>query len=264
MISKGVHIGFYESGGNFFIIINDEKFKCPYSEYAILRILVENKGAFYSNEQLIALGWPERIVSPNSVPVAITNLRKMFKNHTPSRIIENIKNKGYTINKPQVIFDSGLSASNNDVHSPKETETETETVTNVNESKGYINRFLKFPLLIINLILFIYLGYTRYDFIDNVENEVDIASNSSAVIISSRGTNIGKLSNTFENKDGINFSDIEAELVKLEYLNKSIVFFSDYGRKIIIDCVVGDNLYSYSGNDLEKIVSDLNKDGCKL
>ena len=65
--------------------------------YAILKKLLNEKNLYFTIEDLMLIGWPDRVVSVNSVPVAITNLRKTFKHHTAQKVILNTQNLGYII-----------------------------------------------------------------------------------------------------------------------------------------------------------------------
>lgn len=69
--------------------------KLSASETRILQYLIENSGDVISRETLLEIGWPEKVVVPNSLNVAIANLRKAFKNK--SDIIITIKGTGFTI-----------------------------------------------------------------------------------------------------------------------------------------------------------------------
>ncbi|MFH7527862.1 transcriptional regulator [Aeromonas sp. A5] len=65
------------------------------SETSILALLASNEGALFSKEQLIDEGWPNKVVSPNSLTVAIKNIRKILSaKHVPT-YIETVHRKGY-------------------------------------------------------------------------------------------------------------------------------------------------------------------------
>ncbi|HIF9078521.1 TPA: winged helix-turn-helix domain-containing protein [Photobacterium damselae] len=71
--------------------------KLSASETKILQYLIDNNGEIVSRETLLEIGWPEKIVVPNSLNVAIANLRKAFK--TKNEIIITIKGAGFTVAK---------------------------------------------------------------------------------------------------------------------------------------------------------------------
>ncbi|MGR1225505.1 winged helix-turn-helix domain-containing protein [Aeromonas veronii] len=70
------------------------------SEVALLSCMVEEPSRVFTKDELLDLGWPDRIVSPNSLTVAIKNIRKIF-GYRPSQL--NIKTKhghGYALHLP--------------------------------------------------------------------------------------------------------------------------------------------------------------------
>jgi len=69
------------------ISINGTVYKCSTPEANILLELYNNIGKTLSKEQLTSVGWPDRIVTSNSIIVSIANIRKMFKNHIMSEVI---------------------------------------------------------------------------------------------------------------------------------------------------------------------------------
>ncbi|MBP2699039.1 winged helix-turn-helix domain-containing protein [Photobacterium lucens] len=71
--------------------------KLSASETKILQYLIDNSGEIISRDKLLEIGWPDKVVVPNSLNVAIANLRKAFK--TKNEIIITIKGAGFTIAK---------------------------------------------------------------------------------------------------------------------------------------------------------------------
>ncbi|EAS42597.1 helix-turn-helix domain-containing protein [Photobacterium profundum] len=71
--------------------------KLSASETKVLQYLIENNGEIITREKLLEIGWPNKVVVPNSLNVAIANLRKAFK--TKIEIIITIKGAGFTIAK---------------------------------------------------------------------------------------------------------------------------------------------------------------------
>ncbi|MCE7657252.1 winged helix-turn-helix domain-containing protein, partial [Vibrio fluvialis] len=104
MASNYIYIDFSEEGGSYFIAVDQVRYKCSYAESAILAHLLNHKGEYYSKENLASIGWPGKLVSKNSVPVSIANLRKILKNHTQLDIIINEKNKGYVVVDPKILL----------------------------------------------------------------------------------------------------------------------------------------------------------------
>ena len=94
--------------------------KLSASETKILQFLIDNSGEIISREKLLEIGWPDKVVVPNSLNVAIANLRKAFK--SKNEIIITIKGAGFTIAnntfiqqqfQPEVIID-------NEQHGPEQ------------------------------------------------------------------------------------------------------------------------------------------------
>ncbi|WP_394230928.1 winged helix-turn-helix domain-containing protein [Shewanella colwelliana] len=69
----------------------DSKFKLSKAEMKILQYFSSHPDNVISSEELLNIGWPKSIVSINSVPVAMANLRKILG----AGIIETVKGEGY-------------------------------------------------------------------------------------------------------------------------------------------------------------------------
>lgn len=70
------------------------------SETTLLCAMLAEAGRTFSKDELLDLGWPNKIVAPNSLTVAIKNIRKIF-GYRPSQL--NIKTKhgqGYVLLAP--------------------------------------------------------------------------------------------------------------------------------------------------------------------
>ena len=76
-------------------IIKDNVTKLSASECLILRYLIEHSGEVIKRELLLEVGWPDKVVVPNSLNVAIANIRKAFRQK--SDLIMTIKGCGFTI-----------------------------------------------------------------------------------------------------------------------------------------------------------------------
>lgn len=79
------------------VFINGEIKKVSQAELSILLLLVDNEGVVQSKPAIIEAGWPARVVSPSSMPVAITNIRKLLPRNT---IITH--KDGYYFQHPQI------------------------------------------------------------------------------------------------------------------------------------------------------------------
>lgn len=67
------------------------------SEASILAFLLKNINCFSSKDDLLCEGWPGKVVSPNSLAVAIKNIRRALSNATPDFSIETNHGRGYTL-----------------------------------------------------------------------------------------------------------------------------------------------------------------------
>lgn len=83
------------------ILGNQKSFSITLPESCILEALLKNEQKMSTKEELIIAAWgsPE-IIGPNSLPVAITNLRKVLEIDNVKII--NIPRKGYKINIPDL------------------------------------------------------------------------------------------------------------------------------------------------------------------
>ncbi|WP_165312570.1 winged helix-turn-helix domain-containing protein [Vibrio ziniensis] len=272
MDANDIKIKCSEEGGSYFIIIDDVRYKCSYAESAILSTLLQNKGNFYSRDELAVIGWPGKLVSKNSVPVSMANLRKIFKNHTKLDVIENEKNKGYiiTIDKIKLIpteeaevKDDKLDLTN--VKITKPVLVNTDRKTKLTHIKSLISRGLAYPLFFVNMVfLLLVLFHNRSD-LEPIQ--LSLTNSDRYIAVSTNDNNfLAKL-----NKDKINkqtehhsFTNIASDLMLAKQEDKNIIFINSLGDRVIIDCLVNDKLESYSGDDIETIISELNEKGCEL
>ncbi|HGS4431791.1 TPA: transcriptional regulator [Vibrio cholerae] len=73
-------------------------------EFLVLLELIKKSGEIVSKEELLQKGWPNRVVSENSLSQAIKNLRLLLKdNSKEQRVIKTIAKKGYLINSMSVV-----------------------------------------------------------------------------------------------------------------------------------------------------------------
>ncbi|TVU65242.1 winged helix-turn-helix transcriptional regulator [Vibrio atlanticus] len=103
-----------ESGAQL-MLSNQKSFSITLPESCILETLIKKDQLISSKEELIIAAWgnPD-IIGPNSLPVAITNLRKVLE--LDSIKIVNIPRKGYKIHIPE--FETSLDPPRN-TNSPR-------------------------------------------------------------------------------------------------------------------------------------------------
>lgn len=63
--------------------------------------MYNNKGQAVSRDKLLSTGWNGRVVSPNSIPVAIANLRRVFREISGNELIFTVKGFGYGLDTMQ-------------------------------------------------------------------------------------------------------------------------------------------------------------------
>lgn len=81
------------------VLDNNKSFSITLPESSVLKRLIEEKGKIVSREDLIIDAWGRAdIIGPNSLPVAITNLRKVLDLNNIK--IVNIPKKGYKLVQP--------------------------------------------------------------------------------------------------------------------------------------------------------------------
>lgn len=144
------------------------------AEKNILKYLFEHPNQYISKETLISIGWENRPVGSNSLPVAIANLRKIKNNNAFK--IENLTKVGYVLTFQEGLkIDSQLSHETS-LPQKKETEpvtpvderTEFSSSTHIQEkTKNNFNSEYKIRYVIFCLIYFIItLSFTTYLYIN--------------------------------------------------------------------------------------------------
>ncbi|WP_339087099.1 winged helix-turn-helix domain-containing protein [Shewanella chilikensis] len=89
------------NNGNPTISTNTRRYKCSTPELYILKEMYNNKGQAVSRDKLLSTGWNGRVVSPNSIPVAIANLRRVFREISGNELIFTVKGFGYGLDTMQ-------------------------------------------------------------------------------------------------------------------------------------------------------------------
>ncbi|MBS4687047.1 winged helix-turn-helix domain-containing protein [Aeromonas sobria] len=67
------------------------------SEVVVLEYLIDNLGQLKEKGELLDFAWPQKIVSPNSLTVAIKNIRKVFSVRKCALEIRTHHGKGYSL-----------------------------------------------------------------------------------------------------------------------------------------------------------------------
>ncbi|MGF1907796.1 winged helix-turn-helix domain-containing protein [Aliivibrio salmonicida] len=79
--------------------------KLSRSEVYLLAYLIENQGKTIDKMELMAIGWPKKIVVVNSLTVAVSNLRKSLED---PNIISSNKGIGYTFSQQAAIIHNAI------------------------------------------------------------------------------------------------------------------------------------------------------------
>ncbi|WP_421275199.1 winged helix-turn-helix domain-containing protein [Aeromonas veronii] len=84
---------------------NDEKkARLNRSESLIFAYLLKNVNHFSSKDDLLSAGWPGKFISPNSLAVAIKNIRQALSNAAPDFSIETVHRRGYILHGNAIGF----------------------------------------------------------------------------------------------------------------------------------------------------------------
>lgn len=67
------------------------------NELAIIKCLIDREGEVVSKDSLLVVGWPGRIVVPNSVNMAIKNIRTILARVTNEPLVVTIPREGYRL-----------------------------------------------------------------------------------------------------------------------------------------------------------------------
>lgn len=295
MSDNDIYVSVSEEGGSYFVIVDEVRYKCSYAEASILETLLQNKDDYYSREELAAIGWPGKLVSKNSVPVSIANLRKIFKNHTQLDVITNEKNKGYVVVEDKVKLLAGevdtkadseatATATATQVENAPQVQPASEVVldtdvvdlgaagntaekdTSPSKLKRMLAKALTYPLLAFNIAFLLFISFYETNEVPistlNVISEKDYV----AVITSNNGSTLTNFL-PLEGKPLAEYNDftsLESVVSTAVEQDKPVFIINSHGERVVVDCLRNQQVISFSGNDIEVIHSELEKQGCKL
>lgn len=86
-------------------LLKDDKWlgRLNNSEYGVITCLYENKDKIVSHDELLTAGWPSKIVAPNSLNVAIKNIRTHLGKAHFEGVIETHVKKGFSWHSEYVL-----------------------------------------------------------------------------------------------------------------------------------------------------------------
>lgn len=284
MNNSDIQVTVSDEGGNYFIIVDQVKYKCSYSESVILASLLKNKETFFTKEKLAEIGWPSKLVSKNSVPVAIANIRKILKNHIKLDVIINEKSKGYSVitNKVKLVdTEVGIDFQS---EAQKESDDTIQNISNEHVETEKISFHLinnKKPLHSINRLIFSTIGYPLF-FINIIFSAFIIMTNNYKLDLPSFNIINGKdyivIHNSNDNdtisslineqniidSKSITFDTLEEKITTAINSRNKVFFINTFGDRVVIDCIVENELFSYSGDDITSIIDELKIHGCEI
>ncbi len=284
MNNSDIQVTVSDEGGNYFIIVDQVKYKCSYSESVILASLLKNKETFFTKEKLAEIGWPSKLVSKNSVPVAIANIRKILKNHIKLDVIINAKSKGYSVitNKVKLVdTEVGIDFQS---EAQKESDDTIQNISNEHVETEKISFHLinnKKPLHSINRLIFSTIGYPLF-FINIIFSAFIIMTNDYKLDLPSFNIINGKdyivIHNSNDNdtisslineqniidSKSITFDTLEEKITTAINSRNKVFFINTFGDRVVIDCIVENELFSYSGDDITSIIDELKIHGCEI
>lgn len=80
--------------------------KLNYSERLVFELLVSQKNKILTKDQLLAAGWPDRVVVPNSLNIAMRNIRSALERAGVHNEPETIPKMGYRLSADVWLCDS--------------------------------------------------------------------------------------------------------------------------------------------------------------
>lgn len=125
------------------------------SEVLVLQYLMNHAGKLVTKEILLDIGWPGKVVLPNSLTVAIKNIRKALADISTSYYIETRHRKGYIFHIDNTALITNVGLSTDDISSDKPLPA-TQNVTKITAHDS--NHFKTAFTFVINLIFYFIVG----------------------------------------------------------------------------------------------------------
>ncbi|SON51955.1 winged helix-turn-helix domain-containing protein [Vibrio tapetis] len=168
------------------VLGNGSSFSITIPESCILNKLLQNENKVVTKESLILEAWGcADIIGPNSLPVAITNLRKILK--LANVTIVNIPRKGYLIELPDVYINAPVENSSHKVQVKSDPTEHSLKYSSKQTSHDYISSFSFYSSLVIIMFLLYVLFYIKLSW---VEEECIMFDEGSVCFIKGNGPNM--------------------------------------------------------------------------
>ncbi|MBW3781450.1 helix-turn-helix domain-containing protein [Aeromonas veronii] len=146
------------------------------AEVDVLKALIEAKGTVVSREELMAIGWPGKVVVPNSLNMAILTLRRVLEQFGLDDAIVTVPKVGFKIDKTDFFevncstpvgekidaadsFSMPVMLKNNDVFDTSDSE----KLSN-NESKRLTFSFFKMRMMCTDVLIFVGIVFFHISF----------------------------------------------------------------------------------------------------
>ncbi|MCL1144001.1 winged helix-turn-helix domain-containing protein [Shewanella gaetbuli] len=215
----------------------NNNYKMSKAELNMLIFLFFKRGEEATRDELIAAGWPERVVSTNSVSVAITKIRKII----PADLLVTCDN-GYQLDKSVIIELIGEELPSDDI---------------VNQSKIKTrNRLLKLDVFI--FIVVIGLSAVAANLMFKPEKTLVYFYSQGDVSYISLNEEYLKKFNGAKSLIQRDFADVMTDNISKLYV------INDFSISYEIDCIDDKGVYSISAENQDKARSFLTSPGaCK-
>lgn len=222
------------------------EYRISESEFYILEALFNNVGSTMDRGALSAIGWEGRIVSPNSIPVAINNLRRVLDNIAGDNSIYTEKGVGYGF-KNNLKINIQFTSNKSKIHSsPKKKEKK-------------VNKFFWCNFVFL-LIIFIYNLFLDKKIL------VDIYSKKTLIALVAKGDD-NVVIELILNKQGYKFEDTLSlkEIHERGELKQWVVVNVNSGN-YVLDCVGKDGkVIALTSNKDSDLINVLSSDtGCLI
>ena len=237
------------------ILIQDERtveisgvsYRLSLAEVLILTSMLKSKGNPFSRDELLNIGWKERVVSQNSLTVAIGNIRKII--NVNEELIITLPKEGYKIDGDVSIIssitDGKLSSLNKD------------------ESRFFRVLSSKVTIIVISfsvlLLIFLFIGHSLLIENERLVRAYSVVNSNVVVVVTSEMAD----KQLVDKK--IWLSQLEIKKGEYMYLSDNyelVVIVNTFQRLFIIDCIVDERVKSHVTFDKNKIMSIVTSGVC--
>lgn len=243
------------------ILIQDERtveisgvtYRLSLAEVLILTSMLESKGNPFSRDELLNIGWKERVVSQNSLTVAIGNIRKVI--NVNEELIITLPKEGYKIDGDVSIISSitdGIPSSLNK-----------DGIRFFGISRFFRVLLSKVSVIVISfsvlLLVFLFIGRSLLIENERLVRAYSVVNSNVVVVVTS------EMADKQLVDKNIWLSKLEIKKGEYMYLSDNyelVVIVNTFQRLFIIDCIVGERVKSHVTFDKNKIMSIVTSGVC--